>query len=157
MKLPGYEQVGRIDDSIEKWRCIAKVAEGVNDDLAAGVWYSVGYLLDQEKGELEESLVAYDKVIQLKPIYAGAYLSRGNVKRKLGWRRLSLADYNEAILRNEDLAEAYFNRGDVKNDLGEFEEAKKDFQIALELAEQQGDEKLKITIQQTIQKLNGME
>ncbi|MXV75926.1 hypothetical protein F4Z99_16835, partial [Candidatus Poribacteria bacterium] len=38
------EKIGKIDDAIEKWRSIANVTEGVNNGLAAGAWFAVGYL-----------------------------------------------------------------------------------------------------------------
>ena len=38
---------GRIEEAIEKWRSIANVAEGIDDDLAAHAWFSVGYLLEE--------------------------------------------------------------------------------------------------------------
>ena len=39
---------GRIEEAIEKWRAIAYVAEGIDNELAAQAWFSVGYL--QEEG-----------------------------------------------------------------------------------------------------------
>ena len=38
---------GRIEEAIEKWRSIANVAEGIDDDIAAHAWFSVGYLLQE--------------------------------------------------------------------------------------------------------------
>ena len=44
---------GRIEEAIEKWRSIANVAEGIDNELAAHAWFSVGYL--QEEGRHGES------------------------------------------------------------------------------------------------------
>ena len=41
------QEEGRIEEAIEKWRSIANVAEGIDDDLAARAWFSVGYLLEE--------------------------------------------------------------------------------------------------------------
>ncbi|MCE2402763.1 hypothetical protein J4G08_18000, partial [Candidatus Poribacteria bacterium] len=51
------KQDGKIDDSIEKWRSIANIAEGNNNDLASGAWFSIGYLHSQE-GERKEAISA---------------------------------------------------------------------------------------------------
>lgn len=45
------QRAGRIDEAIEKWRSIANVAEGSDNDLAARAWLSVGYLLYERGGE----------------------------------------------------------------------------------------------------------
>ncbi len=41
------QEDGRIEEAIEKWRSIANVAEGIDDDLAARAWFSVGNLLEE--------------------------------------------------------------------------------------------------------------
>ena len=41
------QEEGRIEEAIEKWHSIANVAEGIDDDLAARAWFSVGYLLQE--------------------------------------------------------------------------------------------------------------
>ncbi len=45
------QEEGRIEEAIEKWRSIAIVAEGIDDDLAADAWFSVGYLREGRHGE----------------------------------------------------------------------------------------------------------
>ena len=44
------QRAGRIDEAIEKWRSIANVMEGIDNDLAAHAWLSVGSLL-YKRGE----------------------------------------------------------------------------------------------------------
>ena len=60
------KQVGKLDDSIEKWRSIANIAEGNDNDLAAGAWFAVGALYMQ-KDEKDEDVSVYtcDKSIFL--------------------------------------------------------------------------------------------
>ena len=48
--------------------------------------------------------------------------------------KAAIADYDEAIRLKPDLAEAYNNRGLAKKELGLTDEARKDFETALELA-----------------------
>ena len=72
---------GKIADAIEKWRSIANIAEGIDDDLASYAWFSVGSLLSDEN--LEDALLAYDKAISLKPDNAIFYNNRGAAKSLL--------------------------------------------------------------------------
>ena len=111
------QQQGKRDDAIEKWRALAHIAEGSDNNLAAGSWLSVGYLaaLDEDpKG----SILAYDRAIRLKPDLAEAYNKRGVAKQKLGQYEAAVADCNEAIRLKPDLAGAYLNRGIAKHELG---------------------------------------
>ena len=45
------QRAGRIEEAIEKWRAIANVMEGIDNDLAAHAWLSVGNLLYERGGE----------------------------------------------------------------------------------------------------------
>ncbi len=40
------KQVGKIDESIEKWRSIANTAEGIDNGIASAAWFAVGSLYD---------------------------------------------------------------------------------------------------------------
>ena len=51
----------------------------------------------------------------------------------------------------------YFMRGLVKGSLGKEEEAQVDYQVALKIAEQQGNENLKTTIEEVLQKIKNEE
>ena len=65
----------------------------------------------------------------------------------------AISDFNE-VIRLKPYAEAadtYFFRGMTKAALGKVEEAKVDYQMALKIAEQQGNEDLKATIEQMLQ------
>ena len=52
------------------------------------------------------------------------------------------------------MAEAYHTRGEAYRLLGKTEEAKADFQKALELAKQDEDQELKTEIEQSLQELD---
>ena len=125
------QQQGKRADAIEKWRAIAHVVEGSDNDLAARAWFSVGYLaLDEDpKG----SVLANDRAIRLKPDLAGAYSNRGNAKHALGRHEDAIADYDEAIHLNPTLVEAYSNRGVAKAELGQYEAAVADYDEAIRL------------------------
>ena len=126
------QQQGEIEQAIEKWRSIANVAEGVDSQLQARAWFSVGYLQDEEDN-WKEAINAYDKAIKLKPDYANAYNNRGSAKDELGQPEAALADYNEAIRLDPDMANAYNNRGITKDTLGQPEAALADYNEAIRL------------------------
>ena len=125
------QQQGKIDDAIEKWRAVAHVAEENDRDQAAVAWFSVGYLLQDEKPE--DSISAYDKAIRLKPDDADAYNNRGNAKGDLGRHDEAIADYDEAIRLKPDDAVAYYNRGSAKDDLGRYDDAIANYDEAIRL------------------------
>ena len=115
------QQEGKREDAIKKWRAIAHVAEGRDNDLAAAAWFSVGYLLQNENPE--DAILAYDQAINLKPDLVEAYTNRGNVKVALERYDDAIADYNEAIHRNPDDDKAYSNRGVSKTELKRYDDA----------------------------------
>ena len=126
------QQQGKIEEAIKKWSSIANVAEGVDRQLQARAWFSVGYLHGEEDN-WEAVLDAYNKAIRLKSDYVVAYNNRGNAKDLLGQHEAALADYNEAIRLKPDMAEAYHNRGNVKRALSQHESALTDYNEAIRL------------------------
>ena len=67
---------GEIEDAIEKWRSIANIAQGIDNELAARAWLSIRYLLSNEN----EQLVAYNEALNLSPEYVRAYMHRHEAK-----------------------------------------------------------------------------
>ena len=123
------QQQDKRDETIEKWRAVAHIAEEIDNNQAARAWFSVGYLLENP----EDSILAYDQAISLKPDYADAYYNRGVVKDELGQREDAIADYDEAIGLKPDFAESYNNRGNAKAALGQHDEAIADYDEAIRL------------------------
>ncbi|RKU06936.1 hypothetical protein C6501_17900 [Candidatus Poribacteria bacterium] len=126
------QNAGQIPEAIEKWRSIANTARGVNNNLTARAFFSIGYL-HSEQNENDPALSAYDQAIELMPNFAEAYTSRGVVKSKLGDTDAAIADHDEAIRLKPDFAEAYINRGTAKRTLDKHEEAITDFDEAIRL------------------------
>ena len=126
---------GRTEDAIRKWRSIADVVAGTDDDIEARAWFSIGYLCQEksEKPDLEEVVRAYDKALRLNPNFVSAYNNRGVAKNDLGRREEAIADYDKALRLKPDHANAYNNRGIAKKALGRHEEAIADYDKALRL------------------------
>ena len=126
------QQQGKRDDAIEKWRAIAHVVKGSDNNLSAQAWFSVGYLLHQDK-DLENSIGAYDRAIHLKPDFAEAFNNRGNAKADSGEYAAAIADYDKAIHLKPDFAKAFNNRGASKAALKHYGAAIADCDTAIRL------------------------
>ncbi len=101
-------------------------------------------------GKYEEAIADYDRAIDLKPDLVTAYNGRGIAKGKLGQRSDAVKDYDQAIRLDSAYARAYYNRGNAKRHLERYEEARADLQHALELAMEQGDEKVRKAAQERL-------
>ena len=86
----------------------------------------------------------------------GAYINRGNAKQKRG-QYDAAADYDEAIRLKPDYSEAYNNRGISKGKLGLTDEARKDFETALELARNANNAKIVTQAEQLLRDLDAAE
>ena len=123
------QQQGRKKEAIKEWGHIAKLAERIDDDLAERAWYSIGYLSQDPYAKI----LAYDKVIRLKPDNVFAYSERGFAKNKLGRNEEALVDLDEAIRLDPTYAKAYNNRGVAMSHLGHRKHALADFNEAIRL------------------------
>ena len=79
------------------------------------------------------------------------YFQRANFRLASGKYEKAIEDYNTALRLKPQEAAAYYNRGLAKGDVGRDEEARADWQHALELATEQGNEAL---VQRTQERLN---
>lgn len=125
------QQQGKISEAIEKWRAVANISEGHDNDLSATAWFSVGYLLMDDDQELV--ITAYDHAIRLKSNYPEAYNNRGNAKYYVNQFNTAITDYDEAIRLKPDYPEAYFNRGNAKYMLRTYDVAIADYDEAIRL------------------------
>ena len=150
------QKAGRKDEAVEKWRGIAKVAEGDDDDLAARAWFSIGYLF-QEKGKPGEAIPAYDESIRLKPDLAEAYNNRGNAKNNLGQHQAAIADYDESLRLKPDYATAYYNRGVASVGLDNKDAARRDFGKARDLARATGKEAVAAQAERALKELDDLQ
>ena len=113
--------------------------------------YFLRGLTNENLGRHEEAISDLNEAIRLKPNDAQAYLFRGLSNGNWGRHEEAISDLNEAIRLKPNDAQAYYLRGTIKGNLNKIEEAKADYQTALKLAEQQGDENLKTTLEGILQ------
>ena len=141
----GHEDAIADHDEAIRWK--PDLAEAYNNRGSAK------YMLGRHEGAIAD----YDEAIHLKPDYAEAYNNRGEAEAALNRHEAAIANCNEAIRLKSDLAEAYSNRGAAKAALGLKDEARKDFEIALELAENVGDTSLQTKAEQLLRDLDAAE
>ena len=128
------QQQNRTDEAIEKWRSIANITEGIDDERAAQSWFSIGYLLhSKDEPDFDAAINAYDAALRLKPDFAEAYNNRGVARDILGQHAAAIADYDAALRLKPDYADTYNNRGVARRALGQHAAAIADYDAALRL------------------------
>lgn len=84
-------------------------------------------MLGDTDGEMRE----YDKCIELAPDFHRPFYNRGNLKYDRGDLPGALNDYSKAIELLPDYSKARFNRGNVLDELKRYDEAIRDYYIAV--------------------------
>ena len=72
-------------------------------------------------GQLDASVKAYRKAIDIKPDYADAYNNRGNALKDQGKLEEAIEAYKKALAIKPDYAEAYNNMGNALKEQGKLE------------------------------------
>ncbi|MBL4653859.1 MAG: tetratricopeptide repeat protein [Flavobacteriales bacterium] len=80
-----------------------------------------------------QSILDYDKAIQLDPEYAKAWFNRGGSKANLNQTKDALADYNKSIELDPNYEPAYNNRGNSYLNLKQLDKAIADYKKAIEI------------------------
>lgn len=91
----------------------------------------VGLYCNQQ--QYEQAIKDYDKVIELNPNDANAYLNRGNAYGNLGQYDQAIKNYDKAIELNPNDANAYVGRSNAYYHLGQKERAIQDSNKVIEL------------------------
>ena len=130
------QQQNKIEEAIKKWTSIANTLEGIDNELAAGAWFSVGYLRSFESEDhksISEAIEAYDKSIELNPRFYEVYNHLGVSKLRIGQYDSAIADFDKALVLKTDDAYIYCNRGNAKTRLRQYDSAIIDFDKAINL------------------------
>ena len=104
--------------------------------------------------QYEAAIADFDAALRIKPDYAEVYKDQAVAKSLQGQYEAAIADFDAALRIKPDWADTYYLRGLIKKKgLGRMEEAERDFQTALELADKTKNQRLKVSIEQSIQEL----
>ena len=85
----------------------------------------------QDKGDLDEALKKYNKILEHSSAFGPMYCNRGLIYQGRGLVEEALADYNKAIEINKNDGRARNNRATLYKARGQFKEALKDYNVAL--------------------------
>ena len=105
-------------------------------------------------GQYKDAIEDYGTAIDLKSDFAFAYYFRGTIRSDLGEHFIAIQDYDKAIRSMPDYAFAYLRRGIANYLLDRTWAAKKDWNIALELAEQTGNKSLKAKTEKLLKRVD---
>ena len=93
-------------------------------------WKVMGVLF-KKNGELNESVFANQKVLEISPNDAEAHNNLGNTLKELGRLENAVTSYNKAISIKSDYAEAHYNLGVTLQELGRLEDAEISYNKAI--------------------------
>jgi tetratricopeptide (TPR) repeat protein len=86
------------------------------------------------KGNMQDALKAYQKLIELEPQADQGQYYLGIVQKAMNQFDHAVQAFTQAIQRNDQEAIYYFSRGEAYYNMGEFLKAKTDFEEGLSLA-----------------------
>jgi tetratricopeptide (TPR) repeat protein len=86
------------------------------------------------RGQFDEAIAAYTRVIELDSGYVLAYSNRGEAYYSIGEYDEAVADYTKAIKLAPEFWLAYYHRGLVYEAKGEYEEAASDYEKVIEMS-----------------------
>ena len=110
--------------------------------------------LDDHQGAIAD----YNQVLKLDPQYnAKTYYIRGLSKVAQNDYLGALADYDEVLRLDPQNAGTYYIRGIAKKNLGRITEAREDYQKAIDLAQEAGNENIVTTAKRNLSRLDNSE
>lgn len=88
-------------------------------------------------GKINEAIPDFTEAIRLRPTYVEAYNNRGGALFRLGRSQEAILDYTEAIRLQPETIH-YLSRGQIYHSLRQFQKAKEDLKIFLQVARETG-------------------
>jgi tetratricopeptide (TPR) repeat protein len=141
MTYLSFFTIGRMYYSTDKYSHALSLFSAALDHFPSGEVYQESAVTlrfyrgttDLHLGKYDLAIADYDRAIELRHDYAGAYNNRGIAYADKGEYDLAIADYDKAIELKPDCAEAYNNRGSAYDQKGEYDLAIADYGKAIEL------------------------
>jgi len=94
--------------------------------------YNLGVALDQ-KGQVDEAMVQYQKALEINPHYADPHFNLGVALAQKGQVDEAMAHFRKVLEINPNYAEAYYNLGIALSQKGQIDKAIAQYQKALEI------------------------
>ena len=111
--------------------------EKINKEAMEGMGmapFYVAFLAGEKcyrEGNYKEAIAEYDRAISLNAAFTGAYVSRGNARRRAGDHDKAIEDYSKALSLKNNYAEVYNYRGYLYAQKGEYYRAIADYNQAI--------------------------
>ena len=115
---PPQETINQLIDLYNQgqlWRSLSK-HKALQDNILMRSLSEYSGGAAAQTGQIDEAINAFKRVIAIKPDYAEAHSSLGNVLKDRCWRKHR--GYNKALSLKPDYAEAYNNMGNILMDQG---------------------------------------
>ena len=122
-----------LDEIIETTTKMISSARSDDDKELLASSYDTRAITWIEKGNFDKALADFNKVVELYPKNALAYINRGSLRLDRDEIGKALEDFNQAIELAPRYALAYIGRGDASFKRNEFDEAIVDYDRAIEL------------------------
>jgi len=120
-------QIGVWSGSVELWNYVIK------QEPETALAYNNRGQAFLEKGELDDALADFNKVIALNQSYETAYNNRGIILSKTGQLDKAMEDFDRAIALNPSYDEAYNQKGIIFGEKEQFDKAIDNFNRAIDL------------------------
>ena len=112
---------------------ILSITGCITSDCNIAIYNKQGMALFK-KGEYDQAIANYDKVIEINPKCARAYDNRGTAFLRKGQYNRAIADYNKAIEFNtKKCSGTYNNRGLAFYNKDQYKQAISDYNKAIEI------------------------
>ena len=106
---------------------------GKKQNYSQAEYFNIAGNSVKEKKDIPRAVTYYTKAIEADPIYAEAYLNRGEAYVYLGEHEKALADFDRIIELNPKEDKAYYFKGLLFNDTGNYNKAIENLNTAINL------------------------
>ncbi|MDO8289471.1 MAG: tetratricopeptide repeat protein [Parvibaculum sp.] len=132
--LDCYDQFRSGDMKAAVTFCTRAIASGeLTGDELIGAYINRGVAF-RNLGEYQRAVTDYSAALKYAPDDAMIYANRANARRELGELKSALADADRAVSLDATRPASFYTRGAVLEAAGRYDNARKDYMMALSLA-----------------------
>lgn len=131
-KTDERDAISQLDSLIDKIKIDICLERQEKEYLLSDIYFTMGWLYRSLK-DLNNSIWAYDRTIDVFPLGYKAFNDRGSIYLDQGEFDKALSDFNDAIRLNSNSDIAYYNRGILYFKQGNLKEALFDYNDAIQI------------------------